>query len=130
MSFNCIETFDYSSDSQFTHRIQIIQQKDPSKAELYVNLRTFENGKPTENGICLIKTEFEKILPFLERRESTTIKNGRTLKFLKLDPNFFQLVLIKPNHDFQVMILTDTEITAIVALKDKLFKSCEQQNKV
>src|ERR1700712_1138853 len=100
MSFNCIESFDYATDEKFTHRIQVIQHKDPLKTEVYVNLRTFDNGKPSENGICLAKSEFEKILPFMERRENTTIKNGRTLKFQKIDdgkkpPEFYQLLLIK-----------------------------------
>ena len=125
MSFFCIASFDYSKDEVFSHKIQVIHLKDASQTEVYVNLRTFEKGRPTDNGICLLKAEFEKVLPFLEKKESTTIRNGRTLKFLKVETNFYELLLIKPNHDFQVMILTDKEITDIVALKEKVLDGCK-----
>ena len=125
MSFICINSYDYSKNEVYDHRIQVIQLKDASHTEMFVNLRTFEHGKPTENGICLLKSEFEKVLPFLERKENTTIKNGRTLKFLKVDPTFYELLLFKPNHEFQVMVLTEAEITEICALKEKVLDGCK-----
>ena len=125
MTFYCIESFEYAKDEVFSHRVQVIQHKDKANTEFYVNLRTFENGRPNENGICLYKSEFEKILPFLEKKENTTQKNGRTIKFLKLDPVFFELVLFKPNHEYQIMILTDKEITEICALKEKILNGCK-----
>src|ERR1700712_1001263 len=107
MNFICIESFDYAKDENFTHRVQVIQRKGPSHTEFYVNLRIFENGFPTDNGICLHKAEFEKLLPFLEKKENTVIRNGRIVKFLKLDKfdtQFYELLLFKTNSEFQVMI--------------------------
>ena len=128
MSFTCFESFDYSKDTQFTHRIQIIQHKDTTNGSfVYVNLRTFEGSRPTDNGICLLMSEFEKLVPFMERKENMTLRDVRIVKFLKLDPLFYEIILIKPTHEFQVMIITEKELQEIVKMKSLVMKACHLQ---
>jgi hypothetical protein len=125
MNFFCIGDVEYKKDEHISHRAQVIQRKDTKGVETYVNLRTFSNNKPTENGICLMKEEFEKLVPFFQKLENTTIKNGRLVKFFKVDPTFYELLLIKPNQDYHVMILHEDELKALSEMKDKIFDFCK-----
>ncbi len=125
MNFFCIGDLEYKKDENISHRAQVIQRKDAKGVETYVNLRTFSDNKPTDNGVCLLKEEFEKLIPFFQKLENTTIKNGRLVKFFKADPPLYEILLIKPNQEYHVMILHEDELKALAALKEEISKFCK-----
>ncbi len=125
MNFFCIGDVEYKKDETMSHRAQVIQRKDAKGVETYVNLRTFHNNRPTDNGICLLKEEFEKLVPFFQKLENTTIKNGRIVKLFKIDSPFYELLLIKPNQGYHVMILHEDELKALAELKEKIPEFCK-----
>jgi hypothetical protein len=124
MSFVCYQSTAFSTNEPLVHKVQIIQHKDSKLTENFVNLRTFEDGRATDNGVCLYKSEFVKLLSFLEKKENTTLKDVRTVKFFKIDGPMFEILLIKPNYEFQVMILSEEEINSLVNMKESILKDC------
>ena len=120
MAFTCIATIDYFADELFTHTAQVIQFNG-KKPEMYVNLRVFSKGAPIPKGVCLLKDEFIKLLPYLEKREPINFGTDRIVTFLK-SQTIYAIVLSKPNFTNQFMDFTEKELEGLLAIKERIIE--------
>ena len=126
MSFVIIESVDFSKDYSITQRVEVIQwKKDEKCSEVYINLRSFLNGKPVDNGICLTKDEFNKLLPYIDRRENVMFGEERVIQFYRSPgSSMYEFDLTKPKLKSQGMILTEVELVRLLANKERILVHC------